>query len=318
MVDITVLQNNILTTPALPDYIGMLDVLLGSISNSSRRQYERTFSDWKRWCVDHAIRPDDLSAPNVRNYLQSRNLSRATRQARLTHLRRLVQSLHSADTSNPRFETYYAQLKMMRLSIDDSPFDPNPKGKKRLGKRLDSEQVHALLANYPVTLDGKPYLRGLRNRALLAVLFYAGLRRFEAAKLKWEDIDFEQEHIRVVGGKGRERNTVEYVPFLSKIDHHLQAWHEHTPDRVYVFCRIFKGDFLGKDAPITTDGLYKQFCQDFAPHDARRTLISDLLDSGTYIGDVKTIARHASESTTLSYAKPHDIKVIQNRAKLGY
>ncbi len=69
---------------------------------------------------------------------------------------------------------------------------------------------------------------------------------------------------------------------------------------------------------MTDDGLYKQFYRDFAPHDARRTLISDLLESGTYIGDVKVIARHASESTTLRYAKAHDTKVIKSRAKLGY
>lgn len=64
--------------------------------------------------------------------------------------------------------------------------------------------------------------------------------------------------------------------------------------------------------------IYKEFAADFALHDARRTLISELLDAGTYIGDVKMIARHASESTTLRYAKSHDSKVIQSRAKLRY
>jgi len=47
-------------------------------------------------------------------------------------------------------------------------------------------------------------------------------------------------------------------------------------------------------------------------------LISDLLASGTYIGDVKVIARHTSESTTLRHAKAHDTKVIKSRAKLRY
>jgi len=206
----------------------------------------------------------------------------------------------------------------MKLSVDAAPNEPNIKGKKRAGKRLDGSEVHELIAAYPVTADGKPYLRGLRNRALLAVLFYAGLRRFEAVKLKWADIDFEQEHIQVVGGKSRQRNAVDLVPFLGSLARHLKAWQAHTPDRIYVFPRILKGNHLGKDAPMTDDGLYKQFAHDFAPHDARRTLISDLLESGTYIGDVRVIARHSSESTTLRYAKAHDTKVIKSRAKLGY
>jgi integrase len=313
-------SRNLVPRPALlaPDYAGMLEVLLGGMSTNSRRQYEHTYNDWRKWCTENNVDADELSAPNVMRYLQSRPLSRATRQARLTHLRRLVQTLYSADTSNIQLETYYAQLKLMRLSVDDAPLIISTKGKKRPGKRLDGSEVHELIAAYPITLNSKPYLRGLRNRALLAVLFYAGLRRFEAVKLKWSDIDFAQEHIQIVGGKNRQRNAVDYVPFLGSLARHLKVWQTHTADRVYVFPRVLKGDHLGADAPITDDGLYKQFAHDFAPHDARRTLISDLLESGTYIGDVRVIARHASESTTLRYAKSHDTKVIKSRAKLGY
>jgi integrase len=302
----------------IPDYTRLLEVLLAGMSTSSRRQYEHTYTDWRQWCEANQIDPMELSAPNVMDYLHSRNLARATKQARLTHLRRLVHTLYSADTTNSVLETYHAQLKWMRLSIDDQPADPNPKGKKRPGKRLDGSQVHELIAAYPVSVNGQASRRGLRNRALLAVLFYAGLRRFEVVKLKWGDIDFEQEHIKVVGGKGRQRDSAEYVPFLGSLARHLKAWKAQVYGRVYVFPRVLKGDHLGDDVPITDDGLYKLFQKDFAPHDARRTLISDLLESGTYIGDVRVIARHASESTTLRYAKAHDAKIIRSRAKLGY
>ena len=46
-------------------------------------------------------------------------------------------------------------------------------------------------------------------------------------------------------------------------------------------------------------------------YDARRTLIRAFLESGTYIGDVKVIARHASENTPLRYAKAHNTEVIK-------
>ncbi len=230
--------NNLIQSPTLPDYAGMLEVLLGGMSTASRRQYQHTYADWRTWCAGTGVNPNDLSAPNVMRYLQSRNLSRATKQARLTHLRRLVQTLYSADTSNSLLETYSAQLKLMKLSVDDVASEPNAKGKKRPGKRLDGSQVHELIAAYPVSMNGQPSLRGLRNRALLAVLFYAGLRRFEAVKLQWSDIDFAQEHLKVVGGKSRQRDAVDYVPFLGSLARHLQAWHIHVADRVYVFPRI--------------------------------------------------------------------------------
>lgn len=300
------------------DYTGMLEVLLASLSSGSRRQYEHTYTDWHRWCGEQHADPLDLSAPHILDYLNNRPLARVTKQARLTHLRRLVQALYSADTTNTVFETYHAQLQLLRLSIDDQPAEQHPKSKKRPGKRLDGSRVHELIAAYPVSVDGKPCLRGLRNRALLAVLFYAGLRRFEVVKLQWADVDFEQEHIKVVGGKGRQRDSVEYVPFLGSLARHLKAWQAQVPGRTYVFPRLLKGDHLGADEPISDEGLYYVFRKDFAPHDARRTLISDLLESGTYIGDVRAIARHASESTTLRYAKANDAKIIRSRAKLGY
>jgi integrase len=125
------------------------------------------------WCAGTRINPSELAAPNVMRYLQSRPLSRATKQARLTYPRRLVQTLYSADTSNALLETYVVQLKLMRL---------------------DGSQVHELIA---------------------------GLRRFEAVKLKWSDIDFEQEHIKVMGGKARQRGAVDYVSFLGSLVRHL-------------------------------------------------------------------------------------------------
>ncbi|MBA3867550.1 MAG: hypothetical protein H0X30_00195 [Anaerolineae bacterium] len=70
----------------------------------------------------------------------------------------------------------------------------------------------------------------------------------------------------------------------------------------------------GCGVPMTDDGLYMQFYKDFAPHDAWRALISDLLESGTYIGDVRVIARHANGSTILRNAKAHDLRVIKSRA----
>ena len=128
----------------------------------------------------------------------------------------------------------------------------------------------------------------------------------------------------MVGGKGKLADEIHYVPFIGSIERHLTAWRDALTaaggaDRVYVFPRFRRGDFIGKeDKPISADGLYGQVAANFAPHDAHRTLISALLDNGTYIGDVRVIARHANEATTLRYAKAHETQVIKSRVKLDY
>ena len=232
-------------------------------------------------------------------------------------MRRLAQSLCAADTGNIQLQSYYSQLKIVRLVANNRSKAELP-GNHRAAERIDADKVHSLINDYPVTRKGEPFMRGLRNRALLAVLFYAGLRRFEAAKLKWEDVDFENGILSVVGGKARLHNSVDYVPFLGSIALHLEAWHFHTADRVFVFPRIFKNDLLGPDLPITPGGLYFQFEKDFAPHDARRTLISDLLELGSYIADVRAVARHSTDSSTLRYAISNDTETMKLRLKLGY
>jgi len=310
--------NLTIVVSATPSYSDTLNILLNSVATTTRRQYEHTYSTWANWCEALGIHPLDMSAQNIMTYLYDSPLSRNTRKSRLSHFRTLINKALLLNPSNRRLEAYSVQLKAIKLSIDNMGQQVDEKRQKRKGKRLDANKVHELINNYPVEKNGKPYLRGLRNRALLAVLFYAGLRRFEAAKLTWGDIDFDNELIGIMGGKGRERDSVDYVPFIGSIGRHLKEWYKLNEDRVYVFPRILKGDHMGEDRPITPDGLYKQFSSDFAPHDARRTLISSLLESGTYIADVKLIARHSSEVTTLMYAMPHKAAQVASRVRIDY
>ena len=314
---LTTTQPRSLTTPTND----LIEILVKGLSENSKRQYAYTFNDWRAWCAQQppAILPDDLTAVNVMHYLESRNLSRSTAQNRLSHLRQFVETMSLADPDNHYLQQCYAQLKWLKLGVDwKTPVSDDAKGKKRKGQYIDPARVHELLASYPVEINGKPYMKGLRNRALLAVLFYGGLRRFEAAKLEWSHIDFDEQTITIVGGKARDREHEDIIPFIGSIERYLQEWRKYLPDRRYLFPRVLRGDHLGADKPITPDGLYKQFKDDFAPHDARRTLISGLLKSGSYIGDVKVISRHSSESTLLKYAKSHDAKVVGGRVKLDY
>src|SRR5205823_1585171 len=62
-----------------------------------------------------------------------------------------------------------------------------------------TEIEHSLSA-----LEGDDPL-ALRNRALVELVYSAGLRSAEAVGLDLRDVDFEQEHVRVRGKGGKER-----------------------------------------------------------------------------------------------------------------
>ena len=79
---------------------------------------------------------------------------------------------------NPALRSNHEQLALLKLPKDDSG------GQTRERIALAPDAVHDALRFWPDDTH-----MGRRNRALLAVLFYTGLRWFEAIALKWRDID---------------------------------------------------------------------------------------------------------------------------------
>jgi len=55
-----------------------------------------------------------------------------------------------------------------------------------------------------------------------------------------------------------------------------------------------------------------------SPHDFRRTLLTDLINSGTPVNIAQAIAGHANAQTTLAYAEIADAEEMRHRAKLSY
>lgn len=90
-----------------------------------------------------------------------------------------------------------------KIAEDPAERIPVPKERKRIPKYLSLAQVESLL-NQPDTTTPL----GLRDRALLELLYSAGLRIGEALDLETSDIDWQQGFVLVRNGKGgRPRNV---------------------------------------------------------------------------------------------------------------
>jgi integrase len=290
-----------------------LQVLLYSLSDSSKRQYEHSFREWLRFAETQGIAPSAMTALNLIAFLEQSGLGQRSKQARLSHLRKLLETLHAADPDNLALETMVKQAKLLKIKRS-----AEEQQSERQTHALSPKQIYAAFAVWQ-----ESSVKALRNRALLAVLVYAGLRRGEAAALKWTDIDFENGVISVRHGKGDKPRE---LPFLSEIGGYLCDWQAVTGSRAYVFCAMYKGDTLAADKPMSTKAIYEVLREtgdalgiDFlAPHDMRRTLITNALSAGASVADMQFVAGHSQASTTLRYAKVKDAQEVKGRVKLPY
>lgn len=177
------------------------------------------------------------------------------------------------------------------------------------GRQIDSGEIMALLracANDPGPL-------GRRDQALIAVLTSSGLRRSEASALNVDDYNAKDSALRVRFGKGNKERLVYLTGGAIPA---LEAW---IAVRDTAIGRAGKGPHplfvsIRKGGHVTSNRLKPEGVRDMlaervaqaatdplAPHDFRRTFISNLLEEGEDLAVVQRLAGHANIATTASY-----------------
>lgn len=153
---------------------------------------------------------------------------------------------------------------------------------------------------------------GARDAALLAVLVGCGLRRSEAVALDLESYspavaeDATQGVLSVQRAKGNKCRT---VPISNGAKAALDAWlvargSEAGP----LFLPVDRAGRI-QARRMSTQSVYEALrrrakaagVETFAPHDLRRTFVSNLLDAGADVSAVQALAGHANVATTIAY-----------------
>lgn len=289
-----------------------VDIILYSLSDASKRQYRHTYKLWNQFCKAQAIQASQLTASNVITFLESADVSHRTKQARLSHLRKLVQAVLAESPASLEAKSMNEQLKLLKLQRSS-----DERRARREKTSLSQAQVYDAFKVF--NEDSRVHIR---NRALLAILLYCGLRRAEIVELQWTDIDLESKQLTVHAGKGDKERT---IPILGGFEH-IQAWHAITGHRVYVFCGMSIGDKLNDDKPMHTNSVYKMTkhvqqvlgLSKLSPHDFRRTLIKGMINKNTPINVVKAIAGHENAETTMMYAEEKNAETLRTLAELPY
>lgn len=170
------------------------------------------------------------------------------------------------------------------------------------GRSLSHRDIGAL---FQVCADG-PRTAGVRDAAILAIGYGAGLRVSEITSLDLQDYSHETGALLVRGKVHRKR----CVFVTNGTKDALDAWIEiRGPEAGPIFWPVNKGGHLKGDRRITRTAinliLRKRARQagvaEFSAHDLRRSFISELLDRGDDLASVQHLAGHANPQTTARY-----------------
>jgi integrase len=173
----------------------------------------------------------------------------------------------------------------------------------RTGNWLSARQAQALLNAPEVTT-----LRGVRDRAILAVLLGCGLRRSEVAALTFAHVQQRDGRwciVDMMGKHGRIRTT----PMPAWVKVAIDAW--TSPAGVAdgnVFRPVVRGDHVGGER--LGEKVVWQMLRDYAaevgipgiaPHDLRRTCAKLCRAAGGELEQIQMLLGHASVQTTERY-----------------
>ena len=167
-----------------------------------------------------------------------------------------------------------------------------------------------------------PRPQGLRDAAVIGILYGSGMRKSESVNLDLAQINFEERSLRVIGKGNKER----IVPLSEPTFVHLDAWCAVRGAEPGAVLAGFapKGNLRLPLQPLTPEGVYKALktlgsrCGvAVSPHDARRTRITDLLLGGLDPLGTQRFAGHANLATTELYDLRPAQRLADDVARIG-
>jgi integrase/recombinase XerC len=280
--------------------------------------FTQVLADYRR----HLEAERDLSAHSVRAYLTDvGSLLEHARRLGHTELDTLElrtlrswlaqqQSLGRSRTTLARRATAARVFTAWLARTGRVPADPgsslaSPRAHRVLPPVLRKDEAEALVhAAAEHADDGSPI--GLRDVAVLELLYATGVRVGELCGLDVDDLDTERHVLRVLG-KGRKERT---VPYGRPADLALRLWLRRGRPALlapHSGSALFLGARGGRLDPRTVRTLvHRRIAEvpgapDIGPHGLRHTAATHLLEGGADLRSVQELLGHASLATTQLY-----------------
>lgn len=247
------------------------------------------------------IEPDRIRADHVRNYLAELlrgGSSRATVQRRLFAIK-----------------AYFRWRELAAGKLNPVYAMRAPKAEKRLPQVLN-ERDTAVLVEADDSMNSRARLR---DRAILEVLYSAGLRVSELTGLDWRDIDEDLGLVMIRSGKG---NKDRLVPIGEPALDALRAWRAAAPGRPSADRPIITNLRGARLTPRAVQNIVSRrlvqagINTPITPHGLRHSFATHMLNAGADLRSIQEMLGHSSLTTTQRYThvSVRHLKEVYHRA----
>jgi site-specific recombinase XerD len=245
-----------------------------ALSEATRRAYRVDVRQFADWLAARGLGLEDVDVRALADY--AAELGRARRKLAPATVGRKLAAVRS-----------FLRFSLGRSRVPDIPLAP--RRHRRLPDAPRSDEIDAIVE----ALEGDGAL-AVRNRALIELVYSAGLRSAEAVGLDLTDVDFEQESVRVHGKGGKER----VVPLGEEAAFQVARYlRDGRP-------RLARGAndalFLSaRGRRLDTSTLRRLLPH---PHRLRHAFATHLLEGGADLRTIQELLGHSSLSTTQIYS----------------
>lgn len=276
-----------------------------NFSDYTIRAYKSDVLSFFIWC--NYASPDKITSSKLKEYLhfiQKFNYKKTTVARKIASLRTFFKYLH---------KTQY-------LASNPAESLTSPKKPKALPKFLTEDEISNILDNVDINTPS-----GLRNKAILELLWATGMRVSELSGLNFDNLNLDQNEIRVFGKGAKERIVLlserakkyltQYIetarPLIVK-DSPIQT-NEHSA----VFVNKTGYRLQTKSIRNTINDLVDkiQLPKHVTPHVFRHSFATHMIENGADLRVVQELLGHASISNTQIYTHISSQHLIQEYEK---
>lgn len=265
-----------------------------NVSANTLRAYRGDLNALDAWLVANGyVRAEDVDLRALRSWLGSLAVAGAER----TSLARRAASVRGC------FSWAHANG---LLASDPALSLRSPRPAKRLPETLSKAETFEMLRAAIATADEDDSVRGVRDVAILELLYASGIRVSELCGLDLDAVDEARQTVRVLGKGDKER----VVPIGTPARRALDRWRVRRAELVTPRSgsAMFLGERLGDriDPRMVRRVVHRAVglvdgAPDIGPHGLRHAMATHLLEGGADLRTVQELLGHASLATTQIY-----------------
>lgn len=274
----------------LKDFIYYLSAEKG-LAKNTLDSYQRDLRTYLRFLRGRGI-----------NMLQTTSRSEIVSYLLFLRQKGLAPSTVSRNLASLR--SFYQYLVQERILAENPAAEmESPKLEKKLPRVLTAKEIELLLLQ-PDTTN----IVGVRDKAMLEVLYASGIRVSELVSLNVQDLNTQVGILRCRGKGGKER----IVPIGSMAVRSVQHYLDHCRSKI-VKNKEEKALFVNQHGRrLTRQGFWKilkKYVQkakikgEITPHTIRHSFATHLLENGADLRSVQEMLGHADISTTQIYTQ---------------